>query len=198
MNLSGDDWLTPRTATGPVLLCQVLWDCSRTLSHPCHAPLLACVPLGIGPVLLLPSNLIYLLESTMQKRGEMQERISLPLVRKQSRVVPGFEELVANIFLPVLFPQTLPFKQKIPTTLLEMSQSLGESCLWIHTSVCLSLCCCPSESVIGMCYFQCKATLENACGACGSDRCWHTTHRSLVKAPQPAPQPLFLQIGRTN
>lgn len=39
----------------------------------------------------------------MHKRGETWERISLPLVIKQRRVVSGFAELV-NILLPVLFP----------------------------------------------------------------------------------------------
>lgn len=68
----------------------------------------------------------------MQKRGETWERISFPLVIKQRRV-SGFAELVANILLPVLFPQAPLFKPKISTILLERRQLLGELCLWIHT-----------------------------------------------------------------
>lgn len=133
MNLSGSDWLTLVTATGPALLCHVLRDCSRTLSLAMlHSWLVFLCGEAHSCCSLTIYNWLYLLESTMQKRGETWERISFPLVIKQRRV-SGFAELVANILLPVLFPQAPLFKPKISTILLERRQLLGELCLWIHT-----------------------------------------------------------------
>lgn len=135
-------------------------------------------PLEQPLLLLLPIHIqLYLLENTVQEGKETWESIFLPLVRKQ------------NTSLLLIF-SFLSFKKiyilkKNPISL-ERSQLLGESFLWIHTSGCLSLCCWPSQSVIGMCCFQCQAILGKASSA-GS---WDTTQLSILGTPQPTSQPL--------
>lgn len=136
MSLSGHDWLSPVVAAGPLLSARS-WGLQQDIAPrlPHCSPLLPRVLLGAAPSCCsLPISIrLHLLENTVQKSGETWESISLPLDTKQSRVVSGFAELVAGIFLPVLSPQAplLPLKKKKKKKKFPPFHWKGASC-WVN------------------------------------------------------------------